>query len=120
MTLFPLRAPTICPATCASLQPHPLNRASPSVRPLKVRSHEAAVPQRSAQALVTEEPPHLVESRAATQPARRGEVTQRVGVQASVGGQAGLSTQAVENLYQVPTLQGPAHAVAVAEQESLR
>jgi len=61
---------------------------------------------------MAQEPPHLVQTGATSQPARCGEVLERMRVKAPVMGQAGLGAQPVENLDEVSVLERPARAVA--------
>lgn len=95
-----------------SIHAEPLNCTGPPVCAPQVSTHKTAIPQRGGKAFVSKEPPHLVEPRTATQPARRGEVTQRVRMKLPVRRQAGLRTQSVESLDEVTVLERSAHAIA--------
>ena len=76
---------------------------------LKVGPHEVAVAQRGRQALVTEEPPHLIEPRAVAQPGGCREVAKGVRMQPAMMGQAGPRAQAVEDLHEVAVLEPSGH-----------
>ncbi len=72
------------------------------MRALQIGAHEAAVPERGTHALMAKKPSHLVQTGAASQPARRGEVAESVRMEAVPVWQASLAAEPMKNLRQVP------------------
>ena len=81
------------------------------MRPLQVRPHETAVPQRRVEAFVPQQPPYLIEPGPTAQPGSRREVPERMRMQSAMIEQARFAAEAVEYLHKVPILQRPAGAL---------
>jgi len=78
---------------------------------LEVSRDEVAVTQRRVQARVPEQAPHLVEPDAVAEPRGRGEVPQRMGVQATRRRESRFGAEPMEHLHEVPGRKGPVAGV---------